>query len=122
MTAQGIWELNQAVSASGSSGPVGVAAWENFWLSLVTGTPAGTTPTLALHVDGVDPFGNVIPDIVTLPAGFSLTTAAGAAQCSFGVNGGSGLLACVPALIQVRWVVGGATPSYPGTQVSLFGR
>jgi hypothetical protein len=112
----------QAISATGGSAPINTSTFQNFWLSLVTGTPTGTTPTLTLHVDAIDDFGNVINDLVTLPAGFALTTVAGNVQTSFGVNGAANLLTAVPGLIQVRWVVTGTTPNYPNTQISLNGR
>ncbi len=127
-----------AITASGNSGlisvsgvpPAGtfpgvgqVAAYQAFYLSLVTGTPSGTTPTLTLHLDGVDPFGNVIPDLVTLGSTFSLTTTAGAAQDSFGIGiTPAASNVCVPPGLQVRWVVTGTNPSYPNPQIALYGR
>ena len=134
MSGSQLWTSGPAaIAASGNSGPINVSglpppgtlgtpnALAHFWLSLVTGTPSGTTPTLVLHVDGIDPFGNVLPDLAALPAGFSLTTVAGLAQASFGVSE-TGLITCAPAAIQVRWVVGGTTPNYPAVQMSLYGR
>lgn len=113
----------QAISASGATAQIPTLNWQNFWLSLVTGTPTGTTPTLALHLDGVDLFGNVISDIVTLPAGFSLTTTPGSTHASFGVNGSTAnLYDAIPSLVVVRWVVTGTTPNYPNVQISLQGR
>lgn len=112
-----------AISANGNSGAIAVPSGiQNLWLALITGTPTGTTPTLVLHVDGQDAYGNTLNDIVTLPAGFSLTTVAGAAQTSFGINAASTLFVCPPPLIVVRWVVTGTTPNYPNTQITLLGR
>jgi hypothetical protein len=111
-----------AVTASGSTGPLGVSDVQNFWLSLVTGTPTGNTPTLAVVVDGFDQYGNSLTPLVTLPAGFSLTTVAGNVFTSFGLNAAGTLFTCAPATIQLRWTVTGTTPSYPNFSLTLLGR
>jgi len=94
----------------------------SLWLALVTGTPTGTTPTLAVFLDAVDAFGNVLPAAVTLPAGFSLTTVAGAGQCSIGFMAPSPLQLVLPYAVQLRWTVSGTTPNYPNVQLTLLGR
>jgi hypothetical protein len=113
----------QAISASGQTGPIPTLNWQNFWLALVTGTPTGTTPTFVLHIDGIDAFGNQIADIITLGAGFSLTTVAGSTHASFGTSATpAGTYDGIPSLIVLRWVVTGTTPNYPNVQISLQGR
>lgn len=122
--AQGLYNpAPVAISANGNSGPIAVPSGIEFiWLALETGTPTGTTPTLTLHVDGIDAFGNILADIVTLPAGFALTTVAGAAQVSFGPGEASNLNITLPPSIQLRWVVTGTTPNYPNVQFTVLGR
>src|SRR5580692_238420 len=61
-----LWQLSanaSAVSANGSSGAINVAAWENFILMVSVGAPSGSSPTLQVHVDGADNFGNTYSDL-----------------------------------------------------------
>lgn len=134
-----VWQLgaqSQAVSASGSSGPVDVTDWENFVVMVAVGAPSGSAPTLAVHLDGYDAYGNAYQDLcsnepilnfsggsaqalvatVGLDAQFALSTAPG-------TPGNFNQLFCAPQKIAIRWVIGGSGgPSFPAVCMSLFAR
>jgi hypothetical protein len=140
MNASCLWQLAQTpsvISANGSSGQINVSSWENFILMVSVGVPSGSSPTLAVHVDGYDNFGNAYTDLcsATEPV---LNFTGGAAQnlqatlglnaqfvvsTSAGTPGPYNQLFCAPVNIAVRWVIGGTgSPSFPSVYMSLFGR
>lgn len=134
---QCVWEFPAAtISQNGNSGQVDVTDWSNFILMVaIGGTPSGSVPTLAIHIDGYDAYGNAYPDIASPEPVLQFAAAANAVQeASMGLNaqfvaatapgtpGNFNLLFCAPQHIGIRWVLGGTNPSYPGVVMSLFAR
>lgn len=119
--------LGTTITASGNSGlaPIDLLDVTDVWLSLwVTGTPTGTTPTLAAQLDVQDPDGNWFTAI----AKTSTVNAAGAGASAYAglhmpnVSTTSAAIA-LPRYCRVAWTIGGtASPTFPQTSISLTGR
>jgi hypothetical protein len=134
-----LWQLGasaQTVSSNGNSGPVDVTDWENFILMVSVGAPSGSSPTLAVHLDGYDAYGNAYQDLCsnepvlnfTGVAGQNLVSSIGidaqfVPSTAAGTPGNFNQLFCAPQKIAIRWVVGGSGgPSFPAVCMSLFAR
>lgn len=123
-----LW-TNQAsgttLTASGNSGsiPIDLRYVSSLWLAVnVTGSPAGTTPTLDVYLDVQDAAGNWFTQAAHATP--QLTTSAGTAQVSAGLRlpAGTGLAPLVlPERGRVSWVLSGTNPSYAAV-ISLYGR
>lgn len=109
-----------AGTGTSSSGAIDTHDMTDLWLAaFVVGTPTGTTPTLNVQLDLFDAFGNVFSNVVALT---QLTTATTKAYTSVGVHvQGSGSLV-IPNQCQVTWTLGGTTPKFPQTCLTLIGR
>jgi hypothetical protein len=142
MGAECIWQtggsaaVDDVINANGNSGPINVQDWANFLLLVSVGAPAGTNPTLAVHLDGLDAFGNTYQDLCSGQPVLSFSGgAAQNLQATMGLNaafvastapgtpGNYNLLFCAPDEIVVRWVIGGTGgPSFPDVGMSLYAR
>lgn len=140
MNASPVWQLAETasvISANGNSGEINVSSWENFILMVSVGAPSGSSPTLAVHVDGYDNFGNAYTDLCSEAQPVLSFTGGGAQnlQSTLGLNaqfvvstvagtpGPFNQLFCAPVNIAVRWVIGGTgSPSFPSVYMTLFGR
>jgi hypothetical protein len=141
MNASPVWQLSQtasAISANGTSGEINVSSWSNFILMVSVGAPSGSSPTLAVHVDGYDNFGTAYSDLCSPESEGVLYFSGGSAQAlqatlglnapfvassAPGVPGNFNQLFCAPVQIAIRWVIGGGgSPSFPSVYMSLFGR
>lgn len=116
--------LGSTLSASGNSGLVSVGAVADVWLAVtVTGTPTGTTPTLDVGIDVQDPDGNWYPGVAKIT---QLTTSAGRGTAYAGLHmpvvASTSAALVLPEWCRVSWTLGGTSPVYPGTSISLVGR
>jgi hypothetical protein len=124
---------NATVTQNGTSGPIDVSFWDDFILmASVSGSVTGSSPTLAFHIDGFDPFGTAYPDLAS-PNAVLQFSGTGTEQVSMGLNapfvsqsspgvpGANNLLFCAPQRIAVRWVVSTGA-SFGQVNCSLFAR
>jgi hypothetical protein len=109
-----------ASGAGSNSGTIDTHDVTDLWLAaFVVGTPTGTTPTLSVQLDILDAFGNVFPAALTLT---QLTASTTKASASAGVHvAGTGSLV-LPSQCQVTWTLGGTTPKFPQSCITLIGR
>jgi hypothetical protein len=103
-----------------SSSVIDIHDSTDLWLAaFIVGTPAGTTPTLNVQLDILDAFGNVFSNVLALT---QLTGSTKSAQGSLGVHvNGTGSLV-LPSSCQITWTLGGTTPKFPATCITLIGR
>lgn len=118
--------VGTTLTASGDSGTplVDLRYASALWLAVsVTGTVAGTTPTLDVYLDVMDAAGDWFTHVAHATPQL---TAAGQAQVSTGLflPSGAGLAPLVlPEYGRVSWAVGGtANPKFDGAVISLYGR
>lgn len=124
------------LNANGSSPSIDVTVWENFLLmATVVGTPTGTSPTLGIHLDGLDPWGNVYQDLCSPQPvlSFSGSTPGQAAVATVGLDaqfvastapgtpGSFNQLFCAPQKIQLRWVLSTGS-TWPQFFMCLYAR
>jgi hypothetical protein len=125
--------LGTTLTASGNSGSWGDTAPATFpsgsidlgkasdvGLFVHVGTPGGTTPSLTVQLDLYDDLGNIYLQVLKTAA---ITTAGSAAPVFAGLHGGSASAYLVlPMWGRVSWAITGTTPSFPGTEIALYGR
>jgi hypothetical protein len=88
-------------------------------LLVFTGTPNGS-PSLAVALDLFDSLGHLIPAVVQTTA---ITAAGAAAPVSCGLNGPTiGTYLALPQWGRLSWTVTGAGASFPGCEISVYGR
>ena len=145
MPARLIWSLSNSgigttITATGNSGAwqtPGVPPWtpnylsavdlrfvEDVWLTVaVGGSVTGTTPTLTVSLNVFDDKGHLF-NAYAFSSGGILTASVLTAQVSLGKHGSAASAYIVfPEWGQVSWTIGGtATPTFPGTEISLYGR
>jgi hypothetical protein len=83
----------------------------------VVGTVTGTTPTLQVVLDGVDPNGNAY-FLGQLAA--TLTNQGNGG--TYGVGSGQTAVLVVPRVCAVTWVLTGTTPVFNNVQIYVIGR
>lgn len=118
-----LWSFPGSLSGAGTthSGPIDIHDVANLWLAVaVTGSVAGTTPTLTVQLDLYDnaPTPNLFPAFVALTA----LTGAGSASASVGLYANGANQVVLPMACQVTYMLGGTTPVFNGATISLFGR
>ena len=140
-----IWSLSNSglgttISAAGNSGAwqaPGVPPWtpnaltpidlryvEDVWMTVATTTIGGTgSPSLTLSLNVFDDKGHLF-NAYAFSSGGILTASVLTAQVSLGKHGSAASAYIVfPEWGQVSWTIGGtATPTFPGTEISLYGR
>jgi hypothetical protein len=140
-----IWSLSNSglgttVTASGNSGAwqsPGVPPWtpnalsaidlryvEDVWLTVwVAGSVTGTTPQLTVSLNTFDDRGHLF-NAYAFTSGGILTASVLSAQVSLGKHGSAANAYLVfSEWGQVSWAIGGtATPTFPGVEISLYGR
>jgi hypothetical protein len=110
--------IGQRINSNGNGPIVDVSKYAYLELLIIAaGGVTGTTPTLAPAIDGFDSFGNAF-FIGGLASPLSNTVAA--ASIAVGPGTANGFV--VPNLAQVTWQVGGTTPQFFNTMMSLIGR
>lgn len=85
----------------------------------VGGTITGTAATLDVQVDGLDPAGNMYPQLVKARQVLNGTTFA-TASAGLHIMGASSLV--LPELCQVVITLGGTTPAFGKVSATLIGR
>jgi hypothetical protein len=120
-----LWNLKgsgtTSLSANGTSGAINLIAVTDVWLAAsVAGTSTGTTPTLDVSCDFQDPDGNwYSPPAAKIT---QITAGPGNGQVSFGLHIASPGSMVLPQYGRVSWTVGGTSPVFPSTSISLIGR
>ena len=101
--------------------PVDLRFVEDVWLAVATTTVGGTgTPTLTVVLNVFDDLGN---SFLITGSSITATSAVKSSQISLGKHGGSAANYIVfPSWGQVAWSASGTTPSFTGTEISLWGR
>lgn len=104
-------------AASTTSIPVDLSESTDVLLTVTVppGALTGTTPTITVQLDGVDPAGNPIPAMVKT----TIITVPGTYTVSGGLHS-TGLV--LPAAGKVTVVLGGASPAASSIQITLTGR
>jgi hypothetical protein len=87
-------------------------------LSVTTGTPTGTIPSLTVQLDVQDACGNWITAVIVTAA---ITTAKTTVVYG-GLHIGGANAVVLTGRGRISWAVTGTTPSFPGAQISLIGR
>lgn len=87
-------------------------------LSVTTGAPGGTSPSLTVQVDMQDACGNWITAVITTPA---ITTAKTTVVYG-GLHIGGANAVVLTGRTRISWTVTGAGASFPNAQISLIGR
>jgi hypothetical protein len=126
-TARLIWSLSGAgltssIAANGNSGAIALDIGDvtDVWLAVyVAGTSTGTSPTLDVQLDVRDPTGNWFPQVMKVT---QLTSGPGCASASAGLHIAGNGSVVLPRHCRVAWTVGGTTPVFPQTSISLYGR
>jgi hypothetical protein len=114
--------LGQTLTASGNSGTVPISLMDvtDVWLAVfVNGIATGTTPTLQVQLDVQDPDGNWFAQVAKTA---QLTTTPNYSSISAGLHIASTGSMVLPQFCRVAWTLGGTTPMYPQTSISLIGR
>lgn len=104
-------------ATSTTSNPVDLSESTDVLLTVTVppGALTGTTPTLMVQLDGIDPAGNPIPAMVK--------TAVISAPGTYTVSGGlhsTGMV--LPATGKVTAILGGTVPTAAGIQIAVTGR
>lgn len=103
---------NQTLSGSGVSAPLTTDDIINGMLTcFVRAAPGGTAPTLTVTMEQIDAAGNYI-------SLYQLTTLT---TISYAVAA-IGLTYPLAPFVQIRWTVGGTTPSFGSTDIGFIGR
>lgn len=115
--------LSTTLTVSGDSGsvsPISLREATDVWLAVyVAGTSTGTSPTLDVQLDVQDADGNWFPQVAKV---FQLTSGPGYSSVSCGLHiAGAGSMV-LPHHCRVAWTLGGTTPVFPNTSISLYGR
>jgi len=97
---------SSARNVSGNSGTIDATRWQAICLFLDITAVSGTTPTLDVALEGLDPQSN---SWFTLYA-FPQKTAVGKDNRSIGIGFETGKI--LPPSIRVAWTIGGTTPSF----------
>ena len=114
--------LGTTLTASGNSGstPISLHQVTDVWLAVyVAGTATGTTPTLNVQLDVADSDGNWFPQVAQTVQ-LTSTPNYSSISCGLHIAGAGSML--LPRFCRVAWIVGGTTPAYPKTSISLYGR
>lgn len=127
-----LWDLESSglgttLTASGNSGTALVDLLDvtDVWLSLyVTGTPTGTTPTLAAQLDVQDPDGNWFTAVAKTG---TVNAAGGSASAFAGLHmpnvSTSSAAFPLPRYARIAWTVTGTgSPTFPQVSICLTGR
>jgi hypothetical protein len=120
--------LGTTLTVNGNSGTrlVDLLDVTDVWLSLwVTGTPTGTTPTLAAQVDIQDPDGNwfaALAKTTTVNAAAAGASAVAGLHMPNAASGSASVAWPLPRWCRVAWVLTGTTPVFPQTSICLTGR
>lgn len=102
------------ITANGNTDPFDISDVQRLMASVETGTPTGTSPTLNLYLDVLDPIGNWLAVI-----SFVQLTAASYTYAPVGP--GTANTYVLTDRARFRWVVGGTDPSFPAVAVSAVG-
>jgi hypothetical protein len=109
------------ITANGTSPNLDIRAYSDLALYVtIGGSPTGTGPTLVVGVDLADP-----TDTFVLPQAVKTATlnASGTVAVYGGLHGLSPNQLVLPILARVSWTIAGtASPTFPGVQISLWGR
>jgi hypothetical protein len=114
-----LFSKQAALAGAGATSSVAIDIHDvtNLWLAAATtGSATGTTPTLTVQLDLLDPYGNAYPAILALTA---IAGAPGHASGSCGLNTSNLTL---PMSCQVTWTLGGTTPAFTNVDITLIGR
>lgn len=130
-----IWSLASSgigttVTASGNSGgwsaanPNAESALDLRFVDDVTvyvnaGTGAGSSPAMSVQLDVFDDLGGLYPQVAKLAAAFG--SAGGTAWFSAGRHNATSQIV-LPAWGRISWIVTGATPSFTGVEIAVYGR
>lgn len=135
LTARTLWTLagsglSTTLTATGNSqvnsSVIDLTNVCDVWLSVYcTAAATGTSPTLAVNLDVQDAAGNWIVGVFGT-SGIAVGTPPGGKAASIGLHigpaGSMGPLV-LPQAGRVTWTIGGtASPTFPGTAISLIGR
>lgn len=105
------------ITGTASAPPIDLSATADVLLTVTVpaGALTGTTPSITVQLDGVDPAGSPIPAMVKTAA----ITAAGTYTVSGGLHSAGQVL---PATGRITAVVAGAAAAATGIQITLTGR
>lgn len=127
-TSRALWTLSASgltttLSASGNSGsttPISLREVTDVWLAVfVAGTSTGTSPTLDVQLDVQDADGNWFLQVAKTT---QITAGPGSSSVSCGLHIASTGSMVLPRYCRVAWTLGGTTPVFPKSSISLFGR
>lgn len=112
------------ITASGNSGPAAIDLLDvtDVTLLLTVGTPTGTSPSLTVQLDVLDPDGNWIPAVTKTAALTTAGTAAAFAGLHVPNAGPASSPFVLPRWARIAWTVVGTTPAFPQVSLSLTGR